>query len=171
MHVWIYFYSIHVPGWQLKWLNLITAPGSVSSKSGSVSHMTNNQVFENAQLEKSYWKMNYIIPQSIKYWPKINIPSSHFTILMLNYFEKYSQTPVWQLCGSCQILNPINYQNNLTWPNSNTAGVSLDFRLKYSKITHRYAKKLLHSLGSFTDNFPVIQISSILSVNFTSPVA
>ena len=53
---------------------------------------------------------------------------------------KYSQTPVWQLCDSCQILDLINFQSNLTWPNSNTAGISLDFRLKYSTITHRYAK-------------------------------
>ena len=28
-----------------------------------------------------------------------------------------------------------------TWPYSNTAGISLDSRLKCSKITHRYAKK------------------------------
>ena len=34
----------------------------------------------------------------------------------------------------------LNFQNNLTWPNSITAGISLDSRLKYSKITHRYAK-------------------------------
>ena len=32
------------------------------------------------------------------------------------------------------------WQNNLTWHNSNTAGISLDSRLKYGKITHRYAK-------------------------------
>ena len=30
-------YSIHVPGWVLKWLNLITAPGSVSNQPGSVT--------------------------------------------------------------------------------------------------------------------------------------
>ena len=34
----------------------------------------------------------------------------------------------------------IDFQNNLTWPDSNTAWISLDSRLKYSKITHRYAK-------------------------------
>ena len=33
---------------------------------------------------------------------------------------------------------PNQFQNNLTWP-SNTAGISLDSRLEYSKITHRYA--------------------------------
>ena len=31
------FYSIHVPGWLQKWLNLITAPGSVSNEPGSVT--------------------------------------------------------------------------------------------------------------------------------------
>ena len=41
---------------------------------------------------------------------------------------------------SCQILDLINFQNNLTGPNSNTAGNNLDSRLKYSKIIHRYAK-------------------------------
>ena len=64
---------------------------------------------------------------------------------------------MWQLSNSWP------NQNNLTRPNSNTAGISLDSRLKYSKITHRYAK-----VGSCTENFPLIQISSILSVNFTS---
>ena len=41
-------------------------------------------------------------------------------------------------CDSYQILDLINFQNDLTWPNTNTAGISLDSRLKYSKITHRY---------------------------------
>ena len=57
-------------------------------------------------------------------------------------FGKYYKTPVWELCDICQILDLINFQNNLTWPNSNTAGISLDSWLKYSKITHRHAKKL-----------------------------
>ena len=55
--------------------------------------------------------------------------------------RKYSQTPVWQLCDGCQILDQINVQNNLTWPNSSTAGISLDSRLNTSKITHRLQKK------------------------------
>ena len=33
----IRFYSIRVPGWVLKCLNLITAPGSVSNQPGSVT--------------------------------------------------------------------------------------------------------------------------------------
>ena len=43
---------------------------------------------------------------------------------------------MWQLSNSW----PNYFQNNLTWPNSNNAGIGLDSRLKYSKITHRYAK-------------------------------
>ena len=66
-------------------------------------------------------------------------------MIIFNYFNakllaKYSQTPVWQPCDSCQIFDIINFQNNRTWPNSNTAGISLDSRLKYNTITHSYAK-------------------------------
>ena len=39
-----------------------------------------------------------------------------------------------------KLFDLINFQNKLTWPNSNTAGIRLDSRLTYSKITHRYAK-------------------------------
>ena len=44
---------------------------------------------------------------------------------------------MWQLSDSW----PNQFQNNLnlTWP-SNTAGIGLDSRLEYIKITHRYAK-------------------------------
>ena len=41
--------------------------------------------------------------------------------------------------------NLINFQNNLTWPNSNTPE-TIDSGLKYSKITNRY-----------TENFPQFQ--------------
>ena len=83
----------------------------------------------------------------------IILAESQHSIFIFRYFNvkllvKYSQTPVLRLCDSCQILVIINFQNNLTWPNSNTAPISLHSRLKYSKITHRYAKKTLHSLGS-----------------------
>ena len=50
--------------------------------------MTSNQVFENCQLKKSHWKINNIMTtEYISFWPKINIPSSYFTILMLNCLE------------------------------------------------------------------------------------
>ena len=62
---------------------------------------------------------------------------------------------------------PNQFQNNLNliWP-SNTAGISLDSRLGYSKITHRYAK-----VSPFTWflcwKLPIDLFSSILSVSFT----
>ena len=70
---------------------------------------------------------------------------------------------MWQLSNSW----PNQFQNNLklTWP-SNTAGISLDSRLEYSKITHSYAK-----VSPFTWflcwKLPIDKISSILSVFFT----
>ena len=103
--------------------------------------MTSNQVFENCQLEKSHRKNNHIVTTEY-----IVLAKNQYSILISHYFDtkllgKYSQTPVWQLCDSCQILDLINFQNNLTWPNYNTSGISLDStRLKYSKITHKYAK-------------------------------
>ena len=105
------------------------------------SRLTSNQVFQNCQMEKSHW----IIIHTVNTEYIISASNQHF-ICIFHYFDakllgKYSQTPVWQLCDSCQILDLINFQNNLTWPNSNTAGISLDsIWLNYSKLTHRYAK-------------------------------
>ena len=127
--------------------------------------MTSNQVLENCQLEKSHWKLNTLWPQNISFCPKNQQSIFIFHSFNAKLLGKYSQTLVWQLCDSCQILDLIDFQNNLSWPNSNTAGIGLDSRLKYSKITHRYAKNP-HSLSSCTENIPLIQISSILSVNF-----
>ena len=72
---------------------------------------------------------------------------------MLNCLENTLKLS-WQLCDSCQILDLINFQNNLTLPNLNTAGISLDYVFKYSKKN----AKTSHSLGSNTDNFLLIQI-------------
>ena len=44
-----------------------------------------------------------------------------------------------QLYGTYCTFFRYKFQNNLTWP-SNTAGISLDSRLEYSQITHKYAK-------------------------------
>ena len=54
-------YSIRVPGWLLKWLNLITALGSVSNQPGSVTWLA-TKYFKNpcCQLDKSHWQINYI---------------------------------------------------------------------------------------------------------------
>ena len=161
---------LHVPGWLLKWLNLITAPGSVSNEPGSVTWLA-TKYLKTFSWRNHTEKLTTLWPQNTSFWPKINTPSSNFYCFNAKLLRKYSQTPVWQLCDNCQILDLINFPNNLTWPNSNTAGISLDSRLEYSKITHMYAKKTLHSLGSCTEKFPLIKISSILSVNFTSTVA
>ena len=52
--------------------------------------------------------------------------------------EKDFQTPVWQLSGSCQILDLINFQNNQhSWNQSRFWA-----EIQYSKATHRYAVKI-----------------------------
>ena len=79
--------------------------------------MTSNKVFENCQLERTHWKINYIVTTEY-----IILGENQHSVFIFDYFNakllgKYSQTPVWQLFDSCQILNLINFQNNLTWPN------------------------------------------------------
>ena len=83
-HVWIY--SIHEPGWLLKWLNLITAPGSVSNEPGSVTWLATNYL-KTVSWRNHTEKLTTLWPQNISFWPKIIIPSSYFTILMLNCLE------------------------------------------------------------------------------------
>ena len=81
-----YYYTIHVPRWLLKWLNLIRAPGSVSNEPGWVTWLATKYLKNPcSHLEKSHGKNNYIV--NISLWPKINILSSYFNILMLNYLE------------------------------------------------------------------------------------
>ena len=77
------FYSIHVPGWLQKWLNLITAPGSVSNEPGSVTWLA-TKYLKTVSWRNHTEKLTTWWPQNISFWPKINIPSSYFTILMLN---------------------------------------------------------------------------------------
>ena len=163
------FYSIHVLGWLLKWLNLITAHGSVSNEPGSVTWLT-TKYLKTVSWRNHIEKLTTLWPP--EFWPKINIPSSYFTILMLNCLEN---TPVWQLCDSCQILDLINFQNNLTLPNSNTAGISLDSRLKYSKITHRYAKdspiyaiKQIKICAEYRDMLPRPQLHKFVRYTWAS---
>ena len=82
----IYDYSIHVPGWLQKWLNLITAPGSVSNEPGSVTWLA-TKYLKTVSWRNHTEKLTTWWPQNISFWPKINIPSSYFTILMLNCLE------------------------------------------------------------------------------------
>ena len=79
-------YSIHVPGWLLKWLNLITAPGSVSNEPGSVTWLA-TKYLKTVSWKNHTEKLTTWWAQNISFWLKINIPSSYFTILMLNCLE------------------------------------------------------------------------------------
>ena len=79
-------HSIHVPGWLQKWLNLITAPGSVSNEPGSVTWLA-TKYLKTVSWRNHNEKLTTLWPQNISFWPKINIPSSYFIILMLNCLE------------------------------------------------------------------------------------
>ena len=79
-------YSIHVPGWLQIWLNLITAPGSVSNEPGSITWLA-TKYLKTVSWRNHTEKLTTWWPQNISFWPKINIPSLYFTILMLNYLE------------------------------------------------------------------------------------
>ena len=82
----VYIYSIHVPGWLQKWLNLITAPGSVSNEPGSVTWLA-TKYLKTVSWRNHTEKLTTCWAQNISFWLKINIPSSYFTILMLNCLE------------------------------------------------------------------------------------
>ena len=83
---WDLDYSIHVPGWLQKLLNLLTAPGSVSNEPGSVTWLA-TKYLKTVSWRNHTEKLTTLWPQNISFWPKINIPSSYFTILMLNWLE------------------------------------------------------------------------------------
>ena len=122
--------------------------------------MTSNQVFENCQLEKSHWKINHIVTTEY-----IILAKNQHSFFIFHYFNakllgKYSQTPVWQLCDSCQILDLINFKT--TWLDLRTLLESV-YILGWNTVK----LKSLHSLGSCAEKFPLTQIPSILSVIFT----
>ena len=77
--------------------------------------MTSNQTFKDpcCQLQKSHWKNNYIGAQNVVI--QSTFLSSYITILMPNSLKKII-IEVWELSDSCQILDLINHQNNLSWP-------------------------------------------------------
>ena len=99
-----YIIAYNVPGWLLKWLNSITAHGSVSNEPGSVTWLATKY------LKTVSWRnhteiLTTLRPQNISFWAKIN------SIFIFHYFDakllgKYSQTPVWQLC---EILDLIQF--------------------------------------------------------------
>ena len=82
----ILYYSIHVPGWLQKWLNLITAPGSVSNEPGSVTWLA-TKYLKTVSWRNHTEKLTTWWAQNISFWLKINIPSSYFISLMLNCLE------------------------------------------------------------------------------------
>ena len=96
--------------------------------------MTSNQVFENCQLEKSHWKFNYIVTTEYIILAKINIPSSYFTILILICLE----ITLKLLFDSC--VKSVKFKTNWLDQIPTLLESSVDSWLRYSKITHRYAK-------------------------------
>ena len=58
----VYVYSIRVPGWVLKCLNLITAPGSVSNQPGSVTWLATAGI---SKIHAVSWR-NHIENQTTK---------------------------------------------------------------------------------------------------------
>ena len=78
LSVFARFYSIHVLGWLQKWLNLITAPGSVSNKPSSVTWLA-TKYLKTVSWRNHTEKLTTWWPQNISFWPKINIPSSCLT--------------------------------------------------------------------------------------------
>ena len=117
------YYSIHVPGWLQKWLNLITVPGSVSNEPGSVTWLATKYLKTVGWKNHTEW-LTTLWPQNISFWPKINIPSSYFTILMLNCLENTLKIQFDSYVTAVKFLT-YQFQNKLTWP-SNTPGISLE---------------------------------------------
>ena len=125
-------YSIHVPGWLLKWLNLITAPGSVSNEPGSVTWLA-TKYLKTVRWRNHTDNLTTLQPQNISFWPKINISSSYFTILILICLENTLKL----LFDSC--VKSVKFKTN--WLDIiPTLLESSESWLRYSKITHRYAK-------------------------------
>ena len=129
--------------------------------------MTSNQVFENCQLEESHWKINHMVTTEY-----IILALNQHSIFIFHYFNvkllgKYSQTPVWQPCDSCQILDLINFKTTSIWLYLPTLLESVKF-LGWNTVKLLTGMlQSLHSLGFCAENFLLIQISFILSVIFT----
>ena len=128
----VWHYSIHIPGWLLKWLNLITAPGSVSNEPGSVTWLA-TKYLKTVSWRNHTENLTTLQPQNISFWPKINISSSYFTILILICLENTLKL----LFDSC--VKSVKFKTN--WLDQiPTLLESSESWLRYGKITHRYAK-------------------------------
>ena len=91
--------SIRVPGLVLKCLNLITATVSVSHESGSVMWLATQAV---KKIHALNWRNHIdtsptLWPMNIWFWSQINIPSSYFNFLMLNFKLKFDSCQTWML--------------------------------------------------------------------------
>ena len=64
--VLIAYYSIHLPGWLQKWLNLITAPGSVSNEPGSVTWLA-IKYLKSVSCRNHTEKITILCPQNITF--------------------------------------------------------------------------------------------------------
>ena len=112
-------------------------------------------------------KLTTFWPQNISFWPKINIPSSYFTILMLNCLENTLKLQFDSYVTAVKFLTKLIFKT--TWldiiPTLLLESVLILCWSTVKLLTGM--QKTLHSLSSCAENFPLIQISSILSVNFT----
>ena len=89
---------------------------------------------------------------------------------MLNYLGKTFKL-MFDNCKRdiCQIHYLINFQNNLTWPNS-TLLKSVSIGLKYSKIIYMCEKNRSIHLSPILKKFSFMWFASIVPVNFTNLV-
>ena len=67
-------------------IELDTAPGSVSNEPGSVTWLA-TKYLKTVSWRNHTEKITILWPQNLSFWFEINIPSSYFTILMLNCLE------------------------------------------------------------------------------------
>ena len=158
-----------MPGWLLKWLNLITAPSSISKEPVSVTWLA-TKYLKTVSWRNHTEKLTTLWQQNISFWPKINIPCSCFTNLMLNCLENTLKLQFDSYLTAVKFLTYLIFKT--TWLDLIPTLLESVSILGWDTVKLLTGiKKNLHSLGSCTNNFPLIQISSILSVNSTSPVA
>ena len=102
---YIIYYSIRVPGWVLKCLNLITAPGSVSNQPGSVTWLATAGI---SKIHAVSWR-NHIENQTTKGAQICNLGLKSTLYLHISLFpylfarkrlSNSSLTVVWQLSNS-----------------------------------------------------------------------
>ena len=158
------YYSIHVPRWLLKWLNLITAHSSVSNEPGSVTWLATNY------LKTVSWRNHTEILTTLWHQNIILAKNQHSSFIF-NYFDVNCLENTLKLLFDSYV-TAIKF---LTWLVFKTWLDLIPILLESVKILGWNTVKLLtgmqttiHSLASCTENFPLIQISSILSVTFTN---